>query len=145
MVQPTAAVHSETPFDKPHSKAAHDMSTVYGLAAIREAACKPGLWSAVLRVPAELTLDQQVHCRRMMAVVFQHELFLVAHGTFMTRTANLEAETKTLKQSLHCTDHRRRCPRERDEVREPRDRHDGTHAKSCPDGRRAHNIRNAHD
>ena len=33
-----------------------------------------------------------------MAIMFQHELFLVARDTFHHKNRNLEAQTKTLKQ-----------------------------------------------
>ena len=45
---------------------------------------KVGLPSAVLRVPTELTLDQQIHSGGMMAIVFQDELFLRNLDTFVS-------------------------------------------------------------
>ena len=82
---------------------------------------KVGLPSAVLRVPTELTLDQQIHSGGMMAIVFQDELFLrnldtsVSCPPYAIKTHSLKGKKNpTMLKSWPVG------PREREEVCEPR-------------------------
>ena len=72
MGQPTVGVHSETDCIGMHREAVQDMSTASSLVT----GAPSRLHSAVLGVPAKLTLDQQVHDGCVVPVMFQDELFL---------------------------------------------------------------------